>query len=384
MNPRKVTYSRRSTHAARAAHARGEREFKTYDTSAIRPKRSRKPFIIAGAVAALVVVVVIVLFSLKGCSSPANENMVADGQEVTVEIVEGSTVPDIAQTLFDVGLVYRTSDFVSAVKARGADSQLQTGVYQLQGGMSDNDLIDALVSGPSSTLAVTEGMKLDDIAAAVEKAYGASISASDFKKAASDASAYADSYSFLEEVDDASLEGFLFPKTYDLLVSPKASDVVRQMLDQYAQETSSLDYSYAKKQGLSPYEVLILASIVEKEGTADTYSKVAAVFYNRLSNQGDPSYGTLGSDATTAYEVGDNLDSYDWTTKSPYNTRVTKGLPPTPICSPSLATIQAVCSPEQNFSDYYFFSFWPNDQGGVDYFFDKNYDDHQKTIAEHS
>ena len=155
MNPRKVTYSRRSTHAARAAHARGEREFKTYDTSAIRPKRSRKPFIIAGAVAALVVVVAIVLFSLKGCSSPANENMVADGQEVTVEIVEGSTVPDIAQTLFDVGLVYRTSDFVSAVKARGADSQLQTGVYQLQGGMSDNDLIDALVSGPSSTLAVT-------------------------------------------------------------------------------------------------------------------------------------------------------------------------------------------------------------------------------------
>ena len=120
MNPRKVTYSRRSTHAARAAHARGEREFKTYDTSAIRPKRSRKPFIIAGAVAALVVVVAIVLFSLKGCSSPANENMVADGQEVTVEIVEGSTVPDIAQTLFDVGLVYRTSDFVSAVKTRGA------------------------------------------------------------------------------------------------------------------------------------------------------------------------------------------------------------------------------------------------------------------------
>ena len=108
------------------------------------------------------------------------------------------------------------------------------------------------------------------------------------------------------------------------------------------------------------------------------------MFYNRLGNQGDPSYGTLGSDATTAYEVGDNLDNYNWSTKSPYNTRVTKGLPPTPICSPSIESLQAVLSPEQNFEDYYFFSFWTNDQGGVDYYFDKTYDDHQRTIAEHS
>ena len=127
-----------------------------------------------------------------------------------------------------------------------------------------------------------------------------------------------------------------------------------------------------------------MASIVEKEATDDTRSKVAAVFYNRLANDGDPSYGMLGSDATTAYEVGDNLDSYDWSTDSPYNTRVTKGLTPTPICSPSLSSLQAVCSPEPNFSDYYFFSFWPNDQGVIEYFFDKTYDEHQQTIAEHS
>ena len=111
---------------------------------------------------------------------------------------------------------------------------------------------------------------------------------------------------------------------------------------------------------------------MEKEATNDTRTKVAAVFYNRLGNSGDPSYGTLGSDATTAYEVGDNLDTYDWSTKSPYNTRVTKGLPPTPICSPSIDSLHAV------------FSFWTNDQGGVDYFFDKTYEEHQKTIADHS
>ena len=173
----------------------------------------------------------------------------------------------------------------------------------------------------------------------------------------------------------------MFPKTYDLIVNGTAEDVVRQMLDQYQTEVSSLDYSYSRNKGMSDYDALILASIVEKEGTADTYSKVAAVFYNRLGN---PSYGTLGSDATTAYEVGDNLDNYNWSTKSPYNTRVTKGLPPTPICSPSIESLQAVLSPEQNFDEYYFFSFWTNDQGGVDYYFDKTYDDHQRTIAEHS
>ncbi len=111
---------------------------------------------------------------------------------------------------------------------------------------------------------------------------------------------------------------------------------------------------------------------------------MAAVFYNRLATRAIRRTATLGSDATTAYEVGGNLDSYDWTTQSPYNTRVTKGLPPTPICSPSIASLKAVCAPEADFQDYYFFSFWPNAQGGVDYYFDKTYDDHQKTIADHS
>ena len=123
------------------------------------------------------------------------------------------------------------------------------------------------------------------------------------------------------------------------------------MLSQYQQEVATLDYSYPESLGYSSYDVLILASIVEKESVADTRSKVAAVFYNRLTNDGDPAYGMLGSDATTAYEIGGEPDNYDWNTDSPYNTRKTKGLPPTPICSPSLDCLQAVCSPEQNFSD---------------------------------
>lgn len=387
MSPRKVTYSRKSTHAARAAHARGEKEFRTYDTSAIRPKKSKKPIIALVAAIAVIVVIVVALFVNTSCAEAANDHLAPDGEQVTVQIAEGSTLPVIVDSLYDAGLVVRKGEFTSAVNAKGAAASLQSGVYTLEGGMSNDELVDALVAGPSANKAgvtVPEGATLSTIASAVETAYNGSITADQFKSAASNASKYAKDYPFLSDAGKRSLEGFLFPKTYDLIVDATAEDVVRQMLDQYQSEVASLDYSYPRNKGMSDYDALILASIVEKEATDDTRTKVAAVFYNRLGNSGSPSYGTLGSDATTAYEVGDDLENYNWSTKSPYNTRVTKGLPPTPICSPSIESLQAVLSPEPDFGDYYFFSFWTNDQGGVDYYFDKTYDDHQQTISQHS
>lgn len=387
MSPRKVTYSRKSTHAARAAHARGEKEFRTYDTSAIRPKKSKAPLIGLVVAIAVVVVIAVALFVNTSCAEAANDHLAPDGEQVTVQIADGSTLPVIADTLYDAGLIVRKGEFTAAVNAKSAASSLQSGVYTFEGGTSNDDLVDALVAGPSSNkanLVVPEGATLSAIATAVEQAYSGSITADQFKAAASNASKYAKSYSFLADAGKNSLEGFLFPKTYELIIDGTAEDVVRQMLDQYQAEVASLDYSYPRNKGMSDYDALILASIVEKEATDDTRTKVAAVFYNRLGNSGAPSYGTLGSDATTAYEVGDNLDNYNWSTKSPYNTRVTKGLPPTPICSPSIESLQAVLSPEPDFEDYYFFSFWSNDQGGVDYYFDKTYDDHQNTISQHS
>lgn len=385
MNPRKLTYSSRSTHAARAAHAKGEKAFKTYDTSAIRPKKSRAPWIAVAVVALIVIVAAIVLFMTTGCAQQ-NEHMLDQGEQATVEIADGSTVASVSEALFNAGLIESENDFKAAVDNKDAATSLKAGVYSFSGGMSYDELVDALVAGPSSTnatLTIPEGATIDTIATLVEQAYGGSITADNFKVAASDVEAYEADFPFLSESQTGSLEGFLYPKTYDLLINATPGNVVRQMLQQYQDEVAGLDYSYPQSQGLNAYQTLVLASVVEKEATADTRTKVAAVFYNRLANQGDPSYGTLGSDATTAYEVGDNLDSYDWSTNSPYNTRLSKGLPPTPICSPSLESLQAVCSPEPNFSDYYFFSFWPDDQGNVQYYFDKTYADHQKTIAEH-
>lgn len=384
MSPRRVTYSQRPNRAARAAHARGEREFRTYDTSLIRPHRSRVPQVIVAVVAlALVALLVVLLVNCMG----GNKNLLPEGETTRVEIAEGSTTSSISDVLYEAGVIADKGEFSRAVSAQDAASSLKPDIYTFEGGQSYDAIVDKLVAGPGmgeNTLVIPEGYTIDRIAQAVEEAYAGSITADSFKAAAHNAGQFAAEFPFVADAYGNSLEGFLFPKTYEVVLGSSAEDVIKTMLKQYQQEVAVLNYSYAESQGLSRYDVLILASIVEKEGKADTFSRVAAVFYNRLTTQGAPAYGMLGSDATTAYEIGGEPDNYDWNTDSPYNTRRNAGLPPTPICSPSLEALQAVTSPERDFGEYFFFSFWPNANGGIDYFFDKTYEEHQATIAAHS
>lgn len=391
MPPRRkqVTYSRRPNHAARAAHARGERQFRKYDTSYIRPKRKAAPIVLT------VILAIVVIgglgfgtFYLFNSCSASSVNLLAEGEEATVVVEDGSGARDIGQSLVEARLVPTAAEFTKRVNELGVDGELKPGTYTFSGGTSLDDIIRTLQAGPDqgNALTVPEGYTLDQIAAGVAEASQGRISAEDFLAAASDASVYAADYAFLADAGTNKLEGFLFPKTYAIADDATADSVVRMMLDQFRTETAGLDYSYATDRGLSLYDAVKLASIVEKEssGEDDTRKKVAAVFYNRLTTEGDPAYGMIGSDATTAYEIGGDPAEYDWNTDSPYNTRKNPGLPPTPICSPSLSCLQAVCDPAPDFGDYYFFSFWPNDSGGTDYFFDKTYDDHLATVAAHS
>lgn len=384
MAPKRVTYSQRSNHAARAAHARGARQFKTYDTSYIRPKRSKAPLVVAALI--VIVLVIALIFGLVSCFG-GNKNLLQEGQSVRVEIPEGSSTQSIADILYDAGVINNKNEFNNVVSSKDAASSLKPGIYSFQGGITCEEVVNTLVAGPGlsdNSLTIPEGYTIDRMGDAVQEAYAGTITKEEFVFAAHNASEFVDEFSFVSAAKNNSLEGFLFPKTYEVVQGYTAKDVIRQMLSQYRSEISSLDYSYPESLGYSAYDVLILASIVEKESVADTRTRVAAVFYNRLTNSGDPSYGMLGSDATTAYEIGGEPDNYDWSTDSPYNTRKTKGLTPTPICSPSLDCLKAVCSPEQDFSEYYFFSFWPDENGTIEYFFDKTYEDHQATIQAHS
>ena len=370
---KQVTYSERPNHAARRAHAQGERAFKTYDTSFIRPKRSKGP-----AIAALVVLVVLLVLIIwgvvtlvRGCT-PAS-NLISSNESAQITVTDGEGANAIAKSLSDAGLIDSTSKFTDRVIELGASSSLKTGTYTIKGGTSIDDIIGVLQAGVSGeTFTVPEGSTIKQTAAIVEQATGGKVKASDFESAASDASVYAGSYSFLSAVGSKSLEGFLFPKTYAFDDSSTADSIIRTMLNQFQTETASLDLSYAQSKGLSLYDVVNLASIVEKEADADHRSTVASVFYNRLASN-----MRLQSDATVAYFVGHDPTADDVATENAYNTYTIDGLPPTPINSPSLEAIQAVCSPDN--TNYLYFYFAEDDKGVMQYHFSETYEEHRAT-----
>ena len=378
---KQVTYSQRPNHAARSAHARGERQFRTYDTSYIRPKQSKAPIIVS------IVLLVVVLGGLawggvtlfNSCSGPAVE-LLGEGEEATVEVAEGAGAQAIGQQLVEKRLVASASEFTRRVNDLGVDSQLKPGTYTFAGGTGLDGIIRALQAGPeTNALTIPEGYKLADIAQAVADHTEGRISAEDFSAAASDASAYAGDYAFLESAGSNSLEGFLFPKTYDIADDATADSVIRAMLDQFQAETASLDWSYAESQGLSIYDAVNLASIVEKEASGNELirAQVAAVFYNRLATDDYPSYGYLQSDATTAYEQRRDPTGDEVHAETPYSTYANQGLPPTPICSPGLDCLTAVCAPDQEALGKYFYFYFE----GENYYFSETHEEHQSTFS---
>ena len=367
-----ITYSAHPTHAARAAHAKGDKAFRTYDTSAIRPKRSPVLPIIAiiVVIAAVVAIIFGVTSFMRGCSS---SELAPEGTEVQIVIEEGEGAKSVAKSLAEAGLISNPNEFTDRISTLGAENNLYPGTYTIVAGSSVDEIIQVLQTPPlANGVTIPEGSTLQQTAEYIATYTNGRIPAETFVAAASNASVYASAYPFLSEVGDNSLEGFLFPKTYPIPEDATADTVIRLMLDQYASETAGLDWSYAEQHGLSQYDALKLASIVEKESDDSHRATVASVFYNRLADS-----MRLQSDATVAYVVGHDPTAEDVATENDYNTYFIDGLPPTPINSPSLECLKAVCSPEE--TNYYYFYFEDDGKGGLNYSFSETYDEHQAT-----
>ena len=373
MSPRRqITYSQHPNHAARAAHAKGEKAFRTYDTSAIRPKRSPVPAIIALVVliAALGLIVWAVISFTHGCSATPQ---LEKGQKVEIVVSEGESTRSIAKSLADAGLIANANEFTDRVTKLGDSATLHPGTFTLESGMTVDEIIDVLSTPVAAVMfTIPEGSTLQQTAEIVSKASGGRIAAESFITLASNASNYAGVYPFLEGAGSNSLEGFLFPKTYPIEDASTADGVIRAMLDQFQVEIATLDLSVPSAHGLSLYDMVKLASIVEKEADADHRAEVASVFYNRLDDG-----MRLQSDATVAYFVGRDPTPEDVATEHAFNTYLIDGLTPTPINSPSLSCMQAVCSPAN--TNYLYFYFEDNGQGGLTYSFSETYDEHRAT-----
>src|SRR5205823_5738274 len=142
-----------------------------------------------------------------------------------------------------------------------------------------------------------------------------------------------------------SLEGFLFPATYDFTAQTTSQGLMKSQLEAFARNWSQVNLAYARRKNLTPYDVLVIASMVEKETLApDERRLVAAVIYNRLH-----AHMPLGIDATLRYGLHipptQSIRQSQLDSDNPYNTRKLLGLPPTPIGNPGLASMQAAAHP---------------------------------------
>ena len=367
---RQVPISSQNTRAARSAHARASQQFITYDTSAIRPKKSKAPLIISLLVI-VVALATIIFVLLRGCTYESE--ILPYTQEAVVVVEEGSSAKQIAESLLQAKLIGNAQSFVDLVSAEDAAASLIPGTYLFQGGTSQEDILGYLLAGPASTadiITIPEGYTRQNIADALEEGTNSRITAEDFMAATSNSAEYVESYGFLESAGENSLEGFLFPKTYTITATDTAEKVALMMLDQFEEETKGLKLKYPKNAGLSFYETVNLASIVQKEGKPENYATVASVFYNRLKS--DRPY--LESDATTAYEVGHDPTPEEVHSSSEYSTYTNQGLPPTPICNPGIEALQAVCKPKN--TDYMYFYSYDNGE----YAFSKTYQEHMQSF----
>jgi cell division protein YceG involved in septum cleavage len=150
----------------------------------------------------------------------------------------------------------------------------------------------------------------------------------------------------------ASLEGFLWPETYRIPTRDEADAVIQRLLDQFAEETANLPWERAEQLGVTPYEIVVIASMIEKEAAVQADRPlIAGVIYNRLREG-----MTLGIDATLLYDdptPDGELSTADIETDGPYNTRIRAGLPPTPIASPYLWSLRAALNPADTPYLYY-------------------------------
>lgn len=352
-------------------------------TRSAKPAKSKSVVPVVIAVVIAIAVIAGAAFFVFPRLFGGGASSVEAGQQVTITIPEGSSGDAIASILSENHIIEEPSEYYAAVKKLNAEMSLKPGEYQFETLQDPLEVVKQLVAGPNVEgvkLTVPEGKTVEQTAAIVEQVYG--ISADEFVAQAK-ASNYSGDYAFLSEAADDSLEGFLFPKTYTFSGTPSADQVIRAMLDQYqADVVNALDFDAARalissRYGLemSDYDILKLASVVEREGLhAEQRAHVASVFFNRLAGVGDfAGRPFLESDATLMYETGGEVTANDiQTIDSPYNSYMNPGLPPTPICSPSIEAILATLEPTDS-SDLYFFITQEEE------FFSQTYDEHMQS-----
>ena len=266
------------------------------------------------------------------------------GQEVFVEIPNGTGVNAIGRRLVEAGVVQNSYAFQAAIRLRANGKTLKAGEYRFSGAMTPDEVIEKLARGDVYLRPITfpEGLTIAEMSRLFEtQGFG---KAAAFVKAAQDSSS-------VEKLDPQAdnLEGYLFPETYTLPRAAKAEELIAQMTARFAEVYTPDLRKAAEARGMSTREVLTMASLIEKEtAKSDERFLVSAVYHNRLKigmgMQCDP---TVIYALQKAGRYTGNLTRADLQFDSPYNTYRYSGLPPGPIAAPGRLAIEAAVKPAE-------------------------------------
>jgi UPF0755 protein len=331
-----------------------------------------------------------------------------DGPRVTVTVEPGSSATEIGELLFSEGLVRSRLAFQFAVVQAGRENTLAAGTYDLSPSLRPSQIVAALrqVPGEEVEVVIREGWRLEEIVGYL----GTTDLTMNLEQFASLAQTppvdLLRNYDFLADLPvGRSLEGFLYPDTYRLDANASAREVMERLLTTFGERLTPEIREQIAGQGLSIHEAVRLASIVEREAVLDTERPlIAGVFLNRIRNPNAGTVGLLQADPTLQYALAtaefgtrpvDDWGLIEWWPPLPaagldvelpegltgYQTYREKGLPPTPIASPRIASIAAVAAPDTASGYYYFVAGCPNGVRDGSHYFATDLGGHNANIA---
>ena len=319
-----------------------------------------------------------------------------DNTPYEITIPQSASASSIARILYTAcgedqkGLIVSTASFKIYVDFVGKANSLKAGTYILSKNMSIKEIVNILAEGNATRsfkrVTIPEGYTVDQIAQILA-----------LEQIISDAAAFQtlcrttesfEKYPFLIDLPSESermyaLEGYLFPDTYEFYVDSSPEEVVDRMLTRYYEIYIGEFVDRAEEIGLTRDQVMILASIIEREArNPDDFSKVSAVFHNRLQDG-----MKLESCATLSYATHTNrlyFSAEEIQTVSPYNTYLNDGLPVGAVCNPGLAAIRAALYPNEEYiSEHYLFFCNANPKETSSLLFSKTYEEHQENVEKY-
>jgi len=314
------------------------------------------------------------------------------GVPVTIEIEPGSSAGAIGDVLAEVGVVESSGAFAREIQNRGVAGRLQAGTYEMETGMTIDGAIAVLLEGPSGSgvyrLTVIEGLTIQQTLSSLARQTQfevreyeavlldgsvtssllpetAGVEVEDTTTTTASSSAVeppiseTTSATVLEGTGEAiyttfDWEGLLWPDTYEISERASVVDILQLLADTTVSRVGSIDWSYLEALDLTPYDGLIIASLIEREAAVDDERPtIASVIFNRLELD-----MLLQIDATVVFALGGNIPDTgltftDLEIDSPYNTYLYPGLPPTPISGARLASLAAAAEPDETVYIYY-------------------------------